>query len=160
MQREIMIKEWESEPDYMDGVFFGLPCFVKRHEDFKNLNGYVGVSKGHKFFETDYRDLDVEVHGNLTFGSGGTHQRFGYHWWFGFDCGHAFDHAPGREEMLKNAGMPVSIIHSLMSNQVYRNMKYVQDECIQLAYQLSDHTLEYKTEPFIEQTKLLELDHG
>jgi len=149
---QIMKKEWETEPDYMDGKFFGLPVFIRRHEDFKTLNGYVGVPDGNKYYEKDYDDLgdvDVEVHGGLTFAGGGTHKIFGYYWWFGFDCAHAFDYSPGRTQMMEQAGMPTITLRSLHANEVYRNMPYVQEQCIQLAYQLSDHAeLEYANTDF------------
>jgi hypothetical protein len=145
----IMEKEWETEPNYMDGKFFGLPCFIKRHEDFKTLNGYVGVPEINQYYEKDYNDLDVDVHGGLTFANGGVHKIFGYYWWFGFDCAHAFDYSPGRTELMEKAGTPAITMRSLFNDEVYRNMPYVQEQCIQLAYQLSDHAeLEYANTDF------------
>jgi hypothetical protein len=44
--------------------------------------GYVTVPKGHPCAGKDYDELDVEVHGGLTYGNGAK---------FGFDCAHLYD---------------------------------------------------------------------
>lgn len=44
--------------------------------------GYVTVPDGHPCAGKDYDELDVEVHGGLTFGHGAK---------FGFDCAHFYD---------------------------------------------------------------------
>lgn len=71
-------------------------------------NGYVAVPKDHPFFGKDYDDVDVEVHGGLTFACPGnnitaadlpeTEVLEGYlydldeNWWvFGFDTCHYMD---------------------------------------------------------------------
>lgn len=60
-------------------------------------------------------------------------------WWFGFDCGHAFDLSPGVEAQMRE-------IHALrgeparkpIRGSVYRDIAYVQSECTALAQQLMD----------------------
>jgi hypothetical protein len=56
--------------------------------------GYVRVPAGHPWHGKDYDDVDVEVHGGLTFaepdtdcGKGGEDNA----WWLGFDCAHLGD---------------------------------------------------------------------
>ena len=44
--------------------------------------GYVTVPDGHPCEGKDYDELDVEVHGGLTYGNGAK---------FGFDCAHFYD---------------------------------------------------------------------
>ena len=44
--------------------------------------GYVTVPEGHPCAGKDYDELDVDVHGGLTYADG--HQ-------FGFDCAHSYD---------------------------------------------------------------------
>lgn len=44
--------------------------------------GYVTVPKGHPCEGKDYTDLDVHVHGGLTYSNGPQ---------FGFDCAHLYD---------------------------------------------------------------------
>lgn len=54
--------------------------------------GYVEIPKGHELFEKDYEDIDVQVHGGLTYANhyvapeGETEN-----WWIGFDCAHYMD---------------------------------------------------------------------
>lgn len=56
--------------------------------------GYVKVEKDHPWYGTNYNDLDVDVHGGLTFAAadepcdqGGPDDG----WWVGFDCAHCGD---------------------------------------------------------------------
>lgn len=134
----VKASEWDSEPDYEDGVFFGLPCFIRRHAHFKTLNGYVGVDKTNPYFEKEYGGLHFDVHGGLTFSSGGTHGVFGYQWWFGFDCGHVFDFQPGMFEHYNSIGVGCSPeLTRIYSEGIYRNIEYVRDQCVGLASQLS-----------------------
>ena len=45
--------------------------------------GYVSVPAEHPLHGKDYNDVDVEVHGGLTYSD----ERDGL-WWFGYDCAH------------------------------------------------------------------------
>lgn len=66
-------KEWTTEDGYAAQVVaqpMGHRC------------GYITVPSTHPAYGKDYADLDIEVHGSLTFGQGGT---------FGFDCAHFMD---------------------------------------------------------------------
>lgn len=51
------------------------------------VNGYVKIPEDHPWHGKDYDDIDVEVHGGLTFASYG---------WIGFDCLHCGDYWPGQ----------------------------------------------------------------
>jgi len=75
----------------------GLACMVKA-SPLGALNGYVKLSPTHPDFGREYDDIDVEVHGGLTYGC----DKAG---WVGFDTLHAGDwwepsqlpEAPGAE---------------------------------------------------------------
>ncbi len=134
---------WMDEPDkvqWRDEVT-GLPCLAKRNPLAGNWCGYVGVEQGHPFFEVWYGDGpedEVAVHGGLTFSAAcqeGPEATTICHvpepgesdhvWWLGFDCGHAFDFAPG-------------LGHQLASQrEEYRSLDYVRGECASLAGQLA-----------------------
>lgn len=61
---------WQDEPDkaqWTDAAT-GLPCLIVRNS-VGSLCGYVGVKKGHRYFEVGYDDCDLEAHGGLTFSS-------------------------------------------------------------------------------------------
>lgn len=59
-----------------------------------SINGYVGVPKNHPDYGKEYDDVEVEVHGGLTFcveGKDGDDLfPFVDVWWFGFDTAHGF----------------------------------------------------------------------
>ena len=62
-------------------------------------------------------------------------------WYFGFDCGHAWDFQPGMAELLFRLSDPLYMEEMEESaGQVYRNMDYVRDEVMSLADQLHSLT--------------------
>ena len=73
--KEATAKQWTAH---------GLECAIARGSA---LCGYVRVSADHPDAKLDYDDVDVDVHGGLTFRcktpDGGA--------WFGFDCAHVSD---------------------------------------------------------------------
>ena len=112
------------------------------------LCGYVGVGPDHPWYGKGYMDVDVSVHGSLTFAekcAEGDDPAIGIcHvakdgrpdpvWWFGFDCGHTDDLIPGLIQA-----------HELMDTQwpyaheeTYKDFGYVRGEVTHLAYQLAD----------------------
>jgi hypothetical protein len=115
-----------KEPDYFDFVHKNLPCRILRH--FGNLNGYVGVPKGHKLFEERYDTFDIDVHGGLTFGSFYEIQdsKYNDYFYFGFDTAHAGD------LMLSIS----SATAFLRTSTTYKDFEYVKKQTIHLAEQL------------------------
>lgn len=82
----------------------------------------------------------VEVHGGLTFAG-----RWGKDtntWWFGFDCAHSGDLAPGMKaitKMLRKQGiMPPRPAFLERFKEIYRDLNYVRAECADLARQLRE----------------------
>lgn len=138
---------WDDEPDKKQWAdpTTGLPCLARRHERWGNWCGYVGVPKSHPLHGHTYDDLDLEVHGGLTFsaacGHGEDPARGICHvpdpdepddvWWFGFDCHHAWDYAPG-----VGVELPESLRrHTPEGN--YRDLAYVEAQIAGLAQQLA-----------------------
>jgi hypothetical protein len=141
--------EWDGEPDKVQwpDAATGLPCLAVRNPDHGNWCGYVGVAEGHQAFGKDYGDVDVEVHGGLTFADAcqpaETEARGICHipspgepdhvWWLGFDCAHAWDYSP-RHAML--ALRPDGGMFARTHMERYRALAYVKRECASLASQL------------------------
>lgn len=50
--------------------------------------GYVQIPEGHPWYGKHYNDLNIAVHGGITF-SGSRVNENG--WWLGFDCAHSGD---------------------------------------------------------------------
>jgi len=138
--------EWDDEPDKIQWIdpVTDLDCLMVRNTTGGNWCGYVGVDKKHPLYEVGdseaYGEHDLGCHGGLTF-SGfcqetEDHSRHICHipakgrpdkvWWFGFDCAHAWDASPGREDIFKDW------------DKVYRNNSYVKMEVESLAKKLKE----------------------
>lgn len=140
-----MEKPWETEPDHVEFEHVGYPCILHRGP-VGAWCGYVGIPSTHPFYKKEYNsDLEVDVHGGLTYASecqgaichkvaeGETDDR----WWFGFDCSHYGDLWPGSSSLIfdiMNAGGP-------LRDGVYRDIDYVTAETKKLAEQLSKYLL-------------------
>lgn len=91
-------------------------------------------------------EATVEVHGGLTYSDSGEGRpeaegichvpepgRPEDVWWFGFDCDHAFDLAPGHVARSRALGIP-----PIVDDATYRDLAYVKAECASLARQLAE----------------------
>ena len=104
--------EWEKEPSFLEFSYKGYLCQIRRHSSLLNLCGYVVLPKQNKFFGKNYNDIDVEVHGGLTYS-----QDIGEDFWkIGFDCGHLYDISPGLSPSF------------LEDKSTYKNIEYVKRE--------------------------------
>lgn len=143
--------EWDNEPDKIQwqDEATGLPCLIVRNK-LGSLCGYVGVSQGHPYFKKEYDSADLSVHGGITFADS-CHEDPEHHgichipgdgepdhvWWFGFDCGHAFDVSPGMDADRKLI-FPDRTTPSFYNDVTYKNVTYVENEIRDLAKQLKD----------------------
>jgi len=121
-----IVGPWQDEPDTLDFEAYALPCRVRR-QSFGHLCGYVGVPKTHGLYGSSYADVDLEVHGGLTFSQKwvGEGDEF---WWFGFDCAHSSDVIP---EWVSRG------LYSSSHYSCYRTIAYVERQTRELAQQLS-----------------------
>ena len=148
---------WQAEPDKMqwEDPETKLPCLILRNKHSGHLCGYVGVSKGHPYFEKTYSggwedhtdpESRLDVHGGLTFSEFcADNQEEGichvpgegeddHVWWFGFDCAHHMDRSFFLAKDLPKSTMDI------FATGVYRDLEYVRQECTSLAKQLKDIT--------------------
>lgn len=111
-----------------------MPCIISRNP-VGTWCGYVGVPPGHPWHGKAYDDVEVNIHGGLTYAQG-----CGVHichkpepgeaddvWWLGFDCAHAGDLCPSMIAMRNIIGLPARI------DGVYRDQAYVMRETEYLA---------------------------
>lgn len=158
---------WQSEPDKMTWYdpTTDLACMIVRGP-LGALCGYVAVDPSHPWHGVDYgspipgTEIDeddwsarydaspcakVDVHGGLTY-SAACHNNICHvpapgraHnvWWFGFDCGHAFDLIPDMLKLNKEIGWPSK---ALLNDDVYRDLDYVVAEVTDLAAQIAGVT--------------------
>lgn len=144
------VNEWETEKDEYEFVSHGYDCYIWRNPELKFLCGYVKLPEGHPALqfkydnpnglaskEYDYDKLDVNVHGGVTFFGRFRHDKKTHKpgIWVGFDCGHAFDLAPGMQDIFSRIGRPLG---TFQTNDIYRNADYVKGECSELARQLKE----------------------
>lgn len=129
--------EWDNEPDKAHWIDdkTGLDCLIVR-EPLGALCGYVGVPENHPSFEKSYSDVDVAVHGGLTFAdscqpvedesTGICHSEEesanDVVWWLGFDCAHYRDLSP--------------VADHAFPDSIYRDFEYTVQQVTSLAGQL------------------------
>lgn len=139
---------WIGEPDKVQFLHepTGYDALIVRTQ-MGNLCGYVGVPKGHPAFKKGYYDVNVSVHGGLTFAgfcqpdrtenTGICHValpgRSDKVWWLGFNCAYAWDLIPQMEKMRSMPGYPFK---NNGREDTYRDMDYVMNQITSLAYQL------------------------
>jgi hypothetical protein len=144
---------WDGEPDKMQwqDEATKLPCLAVRHQISGHWCGYVGVADGHPCYGVEYSNVDVEVHGGLTFSSmcdpkeseaegichvpdAGEPDQV---WWLGFDCAHCGDARPAPPMDLISSELSAAFAR-IFNEGTYRTLAYVQQECASLAKQLSE----------------------
>jgi len=125
------------EPDRVDFIHAGFSCFIQRGP-VGAWCGYVGVPASHPAYGKDYNDVDVAVHGGLTYcgacdGSICHTPAEGMPddvWWLGFDTNHWQDVSP------VDMGKLLDMI-GYKQDGVYRNVNYATKETMELAEQLA-----------------------
>ena len=105
--------------------------------------GYVGLPKGHKYEDEDYNNIDVSVHGGLTYaGDGVRYPVQDERSWVGFDCAHSGD---GKDLGLvkeladeRTYNHIVDMERRYPIREVVRTTEYVENELIDLVKQLEE----------------------
>jgi len=135
---------WQDEPDkavWVDEAT-NLDCMIHRN-GVGALCGYVGVGPDHPAYGKHYDDVDVDVHGGLTYANTCRETATEDHgichvpepgrehdiWWLGFDCSHSGDLCPEMERRMSP---------SLAEWQTYKTFGYVKAEVERLAQQLEE----------------------
>ncbi len=139
--------EWLDEPDEILFNYKGYDCWVRRvfvREPFAkelhyfggNLCGYVAVPVDHPCYQKRYEDIEIDVHGGLTFGECSDKHRIG------FDCGHIYDLVPCLQKSinlyhnLQKAAKDYNLQDSPLFNPTYKNTEYCIRECHSMVDQL------------------------
>ena len=112
---------WDKEPDTDQWVDAdtGYKCHARRGP-MGAWCGYVELPADHPDAGVNYNDMEVQVHGGLTYSDGCM---------FGFDCAHWNDIAPVMLLL-----RPESYLTRNMGEE-YRTLEYVRDQCKELARQ-------------------------
>jgi hypothetical protein len=146
---------WADEPDKIQWLDWSteLDCLMVRNH-LGSWCGYVGVPPGHRWHGVRYQDIDVEVHGGLTFSDrcqeGAPEEMAVCHvpldgrpadvWWLGFDTGHFSDYQPIVAEFERThfADNPTlsAMLQRMGESQTYRDQHWVHLEVESLAMQV------------------------
>jgi len=129
-----MDRPWENEPDEWQAE---MMC-AKRHPEFLNWCGYVAVGPQHPLHGAEMDDerlSGLDVHGGITWARdhAPSEESSGELWWFGFDCAHAWDYAPGLVARIRE----LRLEPPLFPRGTYRDLEYVKAQCMGLARQLA-----------------------
>lgn len=134
---------WDHEADLYRLHNRGYSCLIAR-SDSGALCGYLAVPPGHLWHGVGYSELDVEVHGGLTYsgrGEAGTLIRDALapaepddSWWLGFDCMHGFDLVPRMDVTARSLGIARPDFSTLLIN--YKDIGYVSRQLDKLAEQV------------------------
>jgi hypothetical protein len=120
----------------------GLSCAVVQAREAQNRCGYVRVPPGHPAHGRDYTEIEVSVHGGLTFAEiepCREHQD-GQGYWLGFDCAHYTDSMIDPEadpETMSQEGRKVWTIIKGSQHGHFWTQTEVERECESLAQQLA-----------------------
>lgn len=141
---------WQAEPNRVEFKYKGYHCLVNRAHP-GNLCGYVALPNGHPYYGKHYEDIDIGVHGGLTYA--GACQGDICHvpeegesddvWWIGFDCAHSGDLVPETYEMLQSGGILHDHPFSCYLNNAYETYKtvaFVKKEIRHMVKQLEKTT--------------------
>lgn len=134
---------WDDEGDREEwrDPATGLPCLAKRNH-LGNWCGYVAVPPGHPWHGVNRDELDVSIHGGLTYADRCNVEAGICHvpapgepddvYWLGFDCAHMLDVVPRMmaEDM-------VDLPPDLFDSCSYKDIGYVRAECADLAVQIT-----------------------
>jgi hypothetical protein len=141
--------EWIEELDYIHFLYKNIDCKIRRagacegdeeycegDEEYcevfgGHLCGYVKVPEDHPYFCKCYSNMQIKVHGGLTYGF------FDSNGWIGFDCAHLCDLVPFIEKsiMLRHCfyvGTPYK------KSTSYKNMNFCIEQCKSIVDQLLD----------------------
>lgn len=109
--------------------------------------GYIAIPKNHKLYEKHYDDIDIDVHGGLTYSE---YSRGGYPvetkeqvWWIGFDCAHYCDAKD--LDLIKSFGEENKEIKTMLEVEAkyptggdVRTMEYVENQLIEAVKQIEE----------------------
>lgn len=125
-----------------DFMLDGYRCVIVGHE-MGHRCGYVGLPVGHKLYGIGYDDVDISVHGGLTYADGSRDSNYPVEselWWLGFDCAHCGD---GKDFLLikeladeRTYSMMLEIERMYPVKETIRTTEYVENELIEMVEQL------------------------
>ena len=137
------MKRYEVEKDFMvDGFRCVIVGSYMGHRC-----GYIAIPKDNELYGKDYDEIDIDVHGGLTY-SEYSNSEYPVKseedvWWIGFDCAHSGD---GKDmELIKSFGENNTEIKTILDIEArysnygeVRTVDYVKEQLIEAVNQLKE----------------------
>jgi hypothetical protein len=116
-------KEWTTKAGFKAEVIA---------TDMGHRCGYVSVPKDHPWHGKTYNDVDLDVHGGLTYAGMEDGD-----WWFGYDCAHLGD---ARDpELMSDEYKNVLLGRKLnFDGDTVKTLDFCVNECESMAWQLKE----------------------
>lgn len=123
-------------PIIEEGEILEFPYVIYENDSMRHLCGYLAVHKEHPWYGKDRYDLNIEVHGGVTFNAKTedvdwlqSNTQIVDHWWIGFDCAHYMD-------LIPNIAEDYPQFHN--HGEIYRDRDYVYNELVKMTYQADE----------------------
>lgn len=133
---------WMHEPDRVVFSYAGFRCFILRAPTTGALCGYVAIPSHHPLYGLEQEDVELSVHGGLTFWEvqGALVQDAALYSeedvrWAGFDCSHFGDYSPGL--FTSRAHAQGYALPPPPSSYTYKDIDYVRREVCRLVDQIA-----------------------
>ncbi len=127
---------WQHEQDRLEWkTASGYPGLILRSERLGCLNGYVALPPWHKLHGKHHNEIEVDVHGGLTWSGLKDNEKPPDAWWLGFDCAHCYDVCPAMEAYLESV---LGYTRQRRSDETYRTIEYVIIEVEALSERLKE----------------------
>lgn len=148
-----MIREYIVEKDFIE---CGFRCVVVGHT-MGHRCGYLAIPQGHELYGVEYDNINVEVHGGLTYSNESDEYSYPVAtdekvWWIGFDCAHfgdgkdyklieniisRIDNEEAKQEALNTYHTIRRIEERYPDGFEARTTEYVENELKDLAHQIA-----------------------
>jgi len=125
---------WKELPHFIRFEYKGYKCYMSKGP-MLNWCGYVILPKDHKFYEKYYDEVDVSVHGGITYSDYEDPDDKEKGWTIGFDCAHAWDKI-AKPKAMRDIYYKMDKLYPTLREEIYRDKDYVEQEIKDLVNQL------------------------
>lgn len=88
--KQMVYKEAREVETLDEGTYKGMDYIILSLG--VHPTAYVRIPRGHQYFKKKYDDIDIDVHGGLTYASGDVANAKKVGWWIGWDYAHSGDY--------------------------------------------------------------------
>jgi hypothetical protein len=115
---------WKDKDVVFEDNHKGYNVIIKNPINPPRFLGYVKVPKNHKYYGLPYNEIDIIVHGGLTFS-----EEIDNEWWIGWDYGHPGD-GDGKYELNDILVDCCYVIEQLIRNEIISGQSKTSKEIL------------------------------